>query len=319
MAERSSRSAVLVTWLLAIAAIAAIAGFMAVDTGGRWDLVLRYRADDVVALVLAGICVGVSSVLFQTVTANRILTPGIMGFDALYAMIQAITAFMLASTGLHGIPPAVAFAVDLAAMILIATALYRWLLGDGRRGLHLLVLTGVVLGLLFRSLAAFTGRLAEGGDVTGGALARAFAGMDGDVLAIAAAVLVLAAVAIWWALAALDVLTLGRDAAISLGVDHRAMVLFVLVVSSALAGISTALAGPMIFLGLLAANLAYLATGSTRHAVTLPAAAAIGVIALVGGRLVVERLLDLPGDAGTVINLIGGVAVILMLLKGQAR
>lgn len=289
---------------------------MTLDSGGRWDLVLRYRVDDAVALVLAGICIGVSSVLFQTVTANRILTPGIMGFDALFVMIQVLTAALL---GLHGFPPTIGFAVNLIAMVLVATSLYRWLLGDGRRGLHLLVLTGVVLGLLFRSLAAFTGRLAEGGDVTGGSLARAFAGMDGDILAMALALTLLACLAAWWILADLDVLTLGRDAAISLGVDHRRTALFVLAVSSALAAVSTVMAGPMIFLGLLAANLAYLVTGSTRHAVTLPSAAMIGIIALVGGRLVVEHLLDLPGDAGTVINLVGGLVVILMLLKGTAQ
>ena len=39
-------------------------------------------------MLLVGYAIAVSTVLFQTITDNRILTPSIMGFDSLYRLIQ---------------------------------------------------------------------------------------------------------------------------------------------------------------------------------------------------------------------------------------
>lgn len=86
-------------------------------------------------------------------------------------------------------------------------------------------------------------------------------------------------------------LALGRDQAVGLGVDHRRSVLLVLVLVAVLVSASTALVGPVTVFDLLVAALAHQLMRSHRHALLLPAAALIAGVALVGGQVVIERVL----------------------------
>ena len=81
--------------LLAVAAVASIALFMFVGITGSWGFAIPFRGRKVAAMVLVAVAIGVSTVLFQTITANRILTPSIMGFDSLYLLVQTLLMFVL--------------------------------------------------------------------------------------------------------------------------------------------------------------------------------------------------------------------------------
>ena len=49
------------------------------------------------SFALVGLATGIATVGFQTVTNNRILTPSVMGLDALYAFIQTLLLFALSN------------------------------------------------------------------------------------------------------------------------------------------------------------------------------------------------------------------------------
>ncbi len=49
----------------------------------NYQYFLSRRVPKVLAMAFAGIAIAQSSLAFQTITHNRILTPSIMGFDAL--------------------------------------------------------------------------------------------------------------------------------------------------------------------------------------------------------------------------------------------
>ncbi|MCU1554348.1 MAG: transport system permease protein, partial [Arthrobacter sp.] len=83
-ARRLPPSAVLI--LLAAAALAAAAIFLFIDLKGNVGYVLSRRSVKLGTMVVVATAVGVSTLLFQTVTSNRILTPSIMGFDSLYLL-----------------------------------------------------------------------------------------------------------------------------------------------------------------------------------------------------------------------------------------
>lgn len=112
-----------------------------------------------------------------------------------------------------------------------------------------------------------------------------------------------------------DVLALGRDNAINLGVDYQKSVTIILLLVSVLVAISTALVGPFTFLGLLIANLAYSVSGSSQHRFLLPTAVLLGIIFLVGGQLFLAQVLNLVGALSIVIEFIGGSLFIFLLLK----
>jgi iron complex transport system permease protein len=73
------------------------------------------------------------------------------------------------------------------------------------------------------------------------------------------------------------------------------------------------------FFGLLVASLAHQLTGSHRHAVLLPAAALLAVLALVGGQTVLEHVFDMGTVLSVLIEFLGGIVFLLLVLRGARR
>lgn len=318
--RRSLPPAILIAGLGGLAA-ASIVLFLTVGAKGSWSFILTFRGTKVAAMVLVGCAIAMSTVLFQTITNNRILTPSIMGFDALYRLIQTVLVFQLGSAAVAAFDPRLRFGVEVAAMVVFSWLLYRWLFSGSLRGLHLLMLVGIVFGVLFRSLSGFLQRVIDPNEflVVQDRLFASFNRVDGQLLAVSALVVLAVAVAVWRRAGVLDVLALGRDAAINLGIDHRREVMRVLVMVSILVAVSTALVGPVTFFGLLVANLAYLLVDTHRHRLILPVAALVAVLVLMGGQLVLERLLGYNGALSIVIEFLGGIVFLIILVRRAAR
>src|SRR5690625_2878064 len=68
------------------------------NLGGSFDYALPRRAMKVLAMGLTGAAIAYATVIFQTITHNRILTPSIMGLDSLYLLLQTLFIFFLGST-----------------------------------------------------------------------------------------------------------------------------------------------------------------------------------------------------------------------------
>lgn len=304
--------------LLALAALAAAAAFMTVGARGNWSFVLALRGGKLAGLALVGIAVGMATVLFQTLTENRILSPAVMGFDSLYVVLQTLAVLALGGQPAAGLDARLRFAIEAALLVGAALALFH-LLFDGRRGLHLAVLSGLVFGILCRGLAGLIQRILDPNAfaVVQSLVFTRFNALDAGLLPLAAAA-ILAAGGVAWRLApVLDVLALGRDAAITLGIDYRRMVTILVAVVAALVAVSTALVGPVLFFGVLVANLAYLALGTDAHRYTLPGAALIAVACLAGGQTILERGLGYDGALSMVIEFAGGLVFLFLLLRGQ--
>jgi len=199
--------------------------------------------------------------------------------------------------------------------------LYRWLFIGAERSLHLLVLVGIVFGVFFRSLSGFMQRVLDPNEfaVLQDSLFASFNSIDPTLLAISAVIIGAVTVIGLRLMHTFDVLSLGRAAAISLGVDYKRTVTIILVLVSVLIAVSTALVGPVMFFGLLVAALAHYLTGSGKHAHVLPAAILIAIICLVGGQVVLERLFAFDTALSIIIEFLGGIVFIGLILKRGAR
>ena len=302
-------------------ALAAVTVVLTIDVRGNWDVVLPFRGRKVLAIGIVGYAIAVSTVMFQTITNNRILTPSIMGFDALYMLIQTVAVFSLGSAQLFAIDPRLRFAIEVVAMVVFASALYWWLFVGAARSLHLLVLVGIVFGVMFRSVTSFLQRMIEPNDfaVLQDAGFASFNAIDQTLLAVATILVLAISVVMWRMHRTLDILTLGRDMAINLGVNYRRAIVTVLIMVTMLVAISTALVGPITFFGLLVANLAYMLIGSPYHRFVLPAAAIMAMIALVGGQTILERVFAFNSSLSIVIEFVGGIMFLALLLRGNVR
>lgn len=325
-ADRRLLSPMAVLGGLSALTLLSVALYMTLGARGRWDFILAFRGTKIAAMVLVGYAVAVSTVLFQTITNNRILTPSVMGFDYLYRLIQTALVFQFGSGLVAALDPRLRFGVEVASMVVFSGLLYWWLFngagrGDNRRSLHLLLLVGIVFGVLFRSVTNFLQRIIDPNAflTVQDRLFANFNRVDVELLTVSALIVLAVSLAGWRWRRTFDVLALGRDAAVNLGVEHRRAVMGVLVMVSILVSVSTALVGPVTFFGLLVANLAYLVIRSHRHALVLPAAVLIAVLTLVAGQLVLERVFGYNAALSIVIEFVGGLAFLFILVRGSSR
>lgn len=311
-ARDSVRLAVIVAVALAAAAL-----YLSVDVQGNVAYVLNRRATTLATMAVVGAAVALSTVMFQTVTHNRILTPSVMGFDALYLLVQTLAVALLGVGALTGVPPLARFGLEITVMLAFSLGLYGWLIGRLSKHLHLLVLIGMVCGVFFRSITQFVQRILDPTAfvVVQDAMFADFTDADTTLLAVSTLV-VLAVGAVAWRMApTLDVMALGHDTAVGLGVAHRRTTIVVLVMASVLVAVSTALVGPTMFFGLLVVHLGYRLVRSGWHRTTVPAATAVAFAVLVVGQLLLERLLGLDSALAVAVEFLGGVAFLLLLTR----
>jgi len=289
--------------------------------GGNRAFILHLRAVKLAGLIVVGAAVGIATVLFQTVAANRVLTPSIMGFDALYVLLQTALVAALGITGFATLPVTGKFLAEIAVMSALAAVLFGTLLGRGAQDIPRTILTGVILGVLFRSLGSFLARIMDPNAyaVVQSVSFASFGSIDAALLPLAGGIAAVAIAAALWLAPRLDVMALGRASAVSLGLRFERMVFATLALVAVLVSVSTALVGPVAFFGLLVAGLAHGLSGSARHTALLCSAGLIGATILVAGQTLFERLLGQTGTLSVVVEFAGGLFFLFLLLKGRIR
>src|SRR5690606_17434361 len=192
--------------------LVSIALFMTLGAKGSWSFVLSFRGKKLLSLLLVAYSVAVSTVLFQTVTNNRILTPSLMGVGALYVLVTAAIVVFLGVGALVSSDNQLQFVREVLVMVGFSTLLFRWLFLGQERSLHLLVLVGIVFGILFRSFSQLMRRMLDPGafNVLQDTLFASFATTDPTLLGISSIIVFAASVVGWRLLHSFDVLSLGR-------------------------------------------------------------------------------------------------------------
>ena len=310
----SSRKTV---WLLLGIAVLCVVFFMTFNLKGNISYILTHRTWIVLTMILVAFSAATSTLLFQTVTNNRILTPSIMGFESLFVLIQTVVISFIDVQGIPYIGIVGKFIFESLLLILFSLFLYRGLFNKLKQNLHLVLLIGIILGTLFRSFSNLLQRLMTPTEfaVLQSRIFATFTRAEPVLIVFSLVISSIIGLFLWRMRFRFDVLALGRDNAINLGIDYQKSVTIILLLVSVLVSISTALVGPFTFLGLLIANLAYSISGSSQHRFLLPTAFLLGIIFLVGGQMFLEHVLNMVGALSIVIEFIGGSLFIFLLLK----
>ncbi|WP_341300734.1 iron chelate uptake ABC transporter family permease subunit [Lysinibacillus sp. FSL H8-0500] len=284
---------------------------------GNYHYAFPRRLMKVLAMGLTGIAIAYSTVVFQTITHNRILTPSVMGLDSLYMMIQTLIYFFLGSTSILVINVHYNFLVAVMAMVVFALLFYRILFKEGKRPIHFLLLVGMIVGTFLGSITTFLQVLIDPNEFLGlqSKMFASFNNVNSDLIWPAGIIIVLAFIYGWRHMNQLDVMSLGRDTAINLGVPYDKLVQRMLILASILIAVSTALVGPITFFGLIVANLSYQYFKTYKHSILIAGACVMSIIALVGGQWMVERVFSFNTTLSVIINFVGGVYFIYLLLK----
>ncbi|ASV67290.1 iron chelate uptake ABC transporter family permease subunit [Cytobacillus sp. FSL W7-1323] len=303
--------------VLAVISVVCIVLYGFYDIKGGFDYAFPRRMIRVAAMVVTGVAIAYSTVVFQTITNNRILTPSVMGIDSMYEVVQTMIYFFAGSMSIWVLNKYLNFGAAICAMVIFALLLYRFLFRADKHPIYLLLLIGMIIGTLLGSLVTFLQVMIDPVEYLSlqSKLFASFTNVKADLLMIAFGILLLAFIYGYFIMDKLDVMSLGRENAINLGINYDRMVMNVLILSSVLIATSTALVGPITFFGLIVANLSYQFLSSYKHSTLILGASLISIIALVGGQFLVEHVFELKTTLSVIINFIGGIYFIYLLLK----
>lgn len=285
--------------------------------GEKWWRISRMRSEGIVVIAIITFCQAFATVAFQTATNNRIITPSIMGFESLFILIQTVAVFFFGITGLARLDGFAQFAIQSAAMVLFAVLLYTWLFSGRLGNLHVMLLVGIIIGTGLGTLSTFMQRLLEPSefDVLTARMFGNVGNANTDYLWFVVPVCAATGAAIWLLARRLNVLALGREISTNLGLNHRRQVMLILTLVTVLMAMSTALVGPMTFLGFLVATLAYAITDTHDHRRILPVAWLLGFVVLGGAYFLLKQVLTMVDTVTIIVELVGGIVFLVVVLR----
>lgn len=280
-------------------------------------LIAERRLDAVIAMAIVAVCQAMATVAFHTVTNNRIITPSIMGFESLYTVIHTSTVYFFGAVGVLNARNTEMFLLQILLMIGLSVLLYSWLLTGRHANMHAMLLVGVIIGGGLGSVATFMQRMLTPSefDVLTARLFGSVNNADSEYYPIAIPLVLLATAILYFNSRRLNVIALGKEVATNLGVRYQKHAILTLILVSVLMAVSTALVGPMTFLGFLVATLAYQFADTYDHRYIFPMAVATGFVVLTGAYFLMNHVFYAQGVVSIIIELVGGMVFLAVILR----
>lgn len=307
--------------IIAAVVLAAIIGYLLFNSHFEkrelFLYIMKRRLPTLVCMVIASISIGAATLIFQSIVNNRIVTPALLGMNAIYTFLHTAAVFVMGTSSVLFVNANLAFVVDLILMGIIATFVYWYLFKETGHNILYIMLIGTVLSSLFGSVQSAMIRVMDPNeyDALLGNLVADFNNVNGEIILLAIVMLLGVTVFLHKDLALLDVITMGRDQAINLGVDYDRVIrrlLFGVVLCMAVA---TATIGPVSFLGLIVANLARQILKTYRHSQLILGASLMGMLALIGGQMVSQHVFHFTVPVSVFVTVAGGIYFLYLLLS----
>ena len=284
---------------------------------GSTNYALSKRIPKLIAIVITGGCIGFSTIIFQTITDNRILTPSVMGIDSSYVAVQTVIYFVLGSASIFASNPKINFLICVVFMVIGSLGLYKLIFKRENSNIMFVLLVGMICGTFFKSLSSFMQMVIDPNEylILQSKLFASFNNVNVDILLLSVVIILLIIPFVIDDIKFFDVMSLGKDQSINLGVDYDKIMRKSLVIISILIAVSTALVGPVTFLGLLVANVTREMMKTYKHSYLIAVSMLVSIFALVFGQLMIERVLHLTTPVSVIIDMIGGIYFMYLLYK----
>ena len=277
---------------------------------------MRIRSPKLIAMLITAFAIGGASIVFQSIINNTIVTPCLLGMNSLYTLIHTAVVFCVGSGSVLAANANAAFAIDLVLMGITATLIYSYLFKKTKHNVLYVLLVGTVLTSFFSSVQSTMTRVMDPNeyDTLLTTLVASFSNVNAEIILFALAVLAAVIFLLRRELALLDVLTLGKEQAINLGVDYDRCIRRLLLGVTLAIAVATAMVGPISFLGLIIANLSRQLLRTYRHTQLILGSALFGMIVLVGGQIIVEHVFTYAVPISVFITVGGGLYFLYLLL-----
>lgn len=282
---------------------------------------MSLRVPKLLAMLLTAYCIGAASLIFQTIIRNTIVTPCLLGMNSLYLLIHTGVMFFFGSASVLVLNKYISFGVDLILMGTIATFVYSYLFRVTKYNVLYVLLAGTVMATFFLSLQNSMVRIMDPNeyDALLSSLVASFNSVNADILAIAIIITIVLSLIYYKDLAVLDVLSLGKENAINLGIDYDKTIKRLLLGVTLFIAVATALVGPISFLGLIIANLSRELFKTYRHNYLVAGSVLMGMLVLVAGQVIVERVFILSIPISVFISIAGGLYFMYLLILNREK
>lgn len=309
--------------ILAVIVLLAMAAYMTIGVKFHNERLMRFafkiRYPKLIAMVITAFTIGGASIVFQSVINNTIVTPCLLGMNSLYTLIHTAVVFFLGSGSMLVINANMSFALDLVIMGFVATFIYSYLFKATNHNVLYVLLIGTVLTSFFSSIQSTLTRIMDPNeyDTLLTSLVASFSNVNSEIIIFSLIIIAAIIVIFRKELAMLDVLTLGKEQAVNLGVDYDRCIRRLLLAVTLCISVATAMVGPISFLGLIIANLSRQMLKTYRHTQLILGSALFGMIGLIFGQLIVERIFVYPIPVSVFITVGGGIYFLYLLLAGK--
>lgn len=306
--------------MMALLAVAAASAYMLVevnfDNERLFFYALKLRTPKLIVMIITAFAIGGASLVFQSVINNTIVTPCLLGMNSLYTLIHTAVVFFAGSTSVLANNANASFAVDLVIMGITATVIYGWLFKKTNYNVLYVLLIGTVLTSFFTSIQSTLTRVMDPNEYDNllSTLVASFSNVNSEIIVFSVVVLGVLIFVLRKDLALLDVITLGRQQAVNLGVDYDRTIRRLLLGVTICIAVATAMVGPISFLGLIIANLSRQLLQTFRHGQLILGSALFGTIVLVAGQLIVEHVFTYSIPVSVFITVGGGLYFLYLLL-----
>ena len=308
---------------MSVLVAAAAAAYMLADVNFGNEKLFHYamkiRTPKLIVMLITAFAIGGASIVFQSIISNTIVTPCLLGMNSLYTLIHTAVVFFAGSGSILAVNANAAFAVDLILMSITATVIYSYLFKKTNHNVLYVLLIGTVLTSFFSSIQNTLTRVMDPNEYDSllATLVASFSNVNSEIILFSLIVLAAVIFVLRKDLALLNVLTLGKNQAINLGVDYDSSIRRLLLGVTICIAVATAMVGPISFLGLIIANLSRQLLKTYRHSQLIFGSALFGMIVLVGGQLIVERVFTYAIPVSVFITVGGGLYFLYLLLTNR--
>lgn len=292
--------------------------FLLVDIK-HFNYAMRIRTPKLIVMLVTSFCIGSATIVFQSIIQNTIVTPCLLGMNSLYILIHTAIVFVLGSGSFLVTSKLLSFSIDLVLMAFAAIILYGILFKKAKGNVLYILLTGTVMATLFSSITSTLQRIMDPNEYAAlqNSLIASFHKVNSEIILFSIVLILGIIFFLRKEIALLNVITLGKEQAINLGVDYDRAIRKLLVGVTLFIAIATAMVGPISFLGLIIANLSRQLLKTYRHNVLIFGAVFIGMTALLAGQVLIEHVFSFSTNISVFINVGGGIYFLYLLLYNK--
>lgn len=273
------------------------------------SVIINIRLPRILTALIVGAGLSVAGLVFQSIFANPLATPDILGV-ASSASLGAIIGILFSLPVLE--TQILAMVTGLLGVVLVIKISQK----DGQMPTIMLILSGLVISSLANALGSLLKYTADPTDKLPAItywLMGSFARSSYKNLLLAGPVLIFGIIIIWTKGFSLNILSLSSDEAESLGLDVKKTRLRLIIASTMITASSISLCGQIGFIGLIIPHMARMLIGAnTRYLIPLSLSLGAGLMVIIEALSRSVSVIELPIS---IITAIIGAPIIIRLIR----